>query len=203
MVERFYGGAETGLILRRAVAGRPMGTQLAKGQVAAEDSEARVAEAFGEGDEERAPAIGPGAVGEDEAGFRGCGGAMKKSANGRIGLRVVERGRWVGHREPPASGAIQNFTEQNAGEGHPGTKRAARYRALSARRAERSGRTTHPHRSAPLSSRSTCGGGSQVISGTCRTMSMGLWCRRGGSSIKLTFRGRDKPDGGGNRRGRH
>lgn len=32
---------------------------------------------------------------------------------------------------------------------------------------------------------------------------MGLWCRRGDSSIKLTFRSRDKPDGGGNRRGCH
>jgi hypothetical protein len=45
--ERFDGGAEAGLILCGAVAGRAVGTELAEGEIAAEDGEAGLAESFG------------------------------------------------------------------------------------------------------------------------------------------------------------
>lgn len=87
---RFDSGAEAGLIPRGAVARRTMGAKLAEGQVAAEDGEASLAEGVSEGDEERGLAVGAGAMGEDEAEFRGRGGAMEETLDGRIGGRVAE-----------------------------------------------------------------------------------------------------------------
>jgi hypothetical protein len=95
LAESIHGGAESGLILGGAVVGRSVRTKLAEGQVAAEDGEAGLAESFGEGDEERALAVGSGAVGEDKAGPRvGAGGlgAMEETADGRIGSGVVKSG---------------------------------------------------------------------------------------------------------------
>lgn len=90
------GIAQTGLILGGAVAGRPVGAELAEGKIAAKDGAAGGAEGVGEGNQKRSLAVGPGSVREDEPGSSGNRGAMQEAADGRSRGGVGELGNGGG-----------------------------------------------------------------------------------------------------------
>lgn len=72
---------------------------MAKGQIAAEDGEARSGESFSQGDEQLRVAVGTCSVGKDEGAAWGIG-AVEKSADGKVGGGGVVKGGGGRHGEP-------------------------------------------------------------------------------------------------------
>ncbi len=92
MAHDFDGRAETRLVLRGGVVGRPMRALLAEGEIAAKDGESGGGEGLGEGDEQRGLAVGAGAVSENEGGVGDCRSRfVEEAAHGRVGRGVVKR----------------------------------------------------------------------------------------------------------------
>jgi hypothetical protein len=84
------GGFKSLLVaFRTAALGPPVGTRLAKGQIAAEDGESGVAECARQGHEERSIAVRSRAVGQDEGIAGRMGREMEEPANGRFIRRIV------------------------------------------------------------------------------------------------------------------
>ena len=91
-LHRGDGGAESGLVAFGTAAGRwAGGTQLAEGQVAAQDGETCGAKRFGERDKQRCAAVGACTVGEDEAVTGGRIGTVEESADGQVGGGSVQK----------------------------------------------------------------------------------------------------------------
>jgi hypothetical protein len=84
------GGFKSLLVaFRTAALGWPVGTRLAKGQIAAEDGESGVAECACQGHKKRRIAVRSRAMGQDEGIAGRMGREMEEPANGRFIRRIV------------------------------------------------------------------------------------------------------------------